>query len=627
MKFNLNSIVMSGLVLGAILSFNIINVAQAQVGDVDTSTGSGSDCVTLDNNMRYRMRDASVNGEVTDLQDYLISENYLSGQTTGYFGAATLKAVKSFQSANGLLSSGYVGPVTRAKIKSLSCGMTSNNPNPDYGCTTSLVPYYKYNANTKSCYWAGAGSNGCYQFKPDEYATEEKCKTANGLNTPSGIMCTMEARLCSDGTVMPRDNSCGWHPEQCRDQSGTLKVNFISSSAIKNPAYYGASDITLFNINLNGYNFNQISYLQEEHLVDGQQTITRSQFTLATDNQISFNMKVCQGCKYTSTISAIDKNGLKSNSTSVLLDNTVPEPANALKAQSAILYNTNTTYTPNQVIKFSIQGYDSNGQVATPAKGFNVQWHMYDYSDNTYTNHTTMINGVYQGDNAVFNYNTNMWDITAIAPSANLPSGVMRKLEASFYCSNTSLGCYSSYENQIDKSFMFSINGSAQTSIKAYNGAGNEITSAGPIYTWQSNVNTSSIDTVNSLTLNKVNITKGAYQSIEVKYSCGATIDSNNGVSTNFAVNGTFSYGGGSNYFNCPTGMNTMKGGGDDVVTVANIVKDNDVLGYTINDSETWHGGVTTKNQPVGELYFYGVKSDGIKEFIKSIVFLYSIKG
>ena len=30
------------------------------------------------------------------------------------------------------------------------------------------------------------------------------------------IACTMEARLCADGSMMPRDSQCGWHPEQCR---------------------------------------------------------------------------------------------------------------------------------------------------------------------------------------------------------------------------------------------------------------------------------------------------------------------------------------------------------------------------------------------------------------------------
>ena len=94
------------VMLALAFSFTNINNADAQSGDTDTSGSNGNSCVELSNNLRYRMRDISVNNEVSDLQDYLIAEGYLSGSTTGYFGVATLKAVKSFQSQNGLLSSG-----------------------------------------------------------------------------------------------------------------------------------------------------------------------------------------------------------------------------------------------------------------------------------------------------------------------------------------------------------------------------------------------------------------------------------------------------------------------------------------------------------------------------------------
>ena len=91
----------------------------AQVGDVDDNQDS---CVNLTNNLRFRARDTQVNGEVSDLQDFLIDEGYMKGVSTGYFGKATIKSVKSFQSANNLISSGIIGNVTRAKIKEVSCG-------------------------------------------------------------------------------------------------------------------------------------------------------------------------------------------------------------------------------------------------------------------------------------------------------------------------------------------------------------------------------------------------------------------------------------------------------------------------------------------------------------------------
>ena len=90
--------------------------------DVDTS-GQASSCVDLSNNLRYRMRDANTNNEVSDLQDFLNAEGFLSSEATGFFGSATLKAVKAYQSSIGLSPTGYVGPLTRANIKTVTCSV------------------------------------------------------------------------------------------------------------------------------------------------------------------------------------------------------------------------------------------------------------------------------------------------------------------------------------------------------------------------------------------------------------------------------------------------------------------------------------------------------------------------
>ena len=182
--------------------FTGVNTINAQVGDTDNDNGS---CVDLQYNMRYRMRDVSVNNEVSDLQDYLIAEGYLSGNTTGFFGVATLKAVKSFQAQNGLISSGYVGPVTRAKIKSLSCDTANNYNNSDPavilgpGNGTISANYYYLNSNKNACskgiFIGNVGpliSNGQYVYQTGQYKTEAECKSANGLsynsNTGSGTV-------------------------------------------------------------------------------------------------------------------------------------------------------------------------------------------------------------------------------------------------------------------------------------------------------------------------------------------------------------------------------------------------------------------------------------------------------
>ena len=112
------------LVLGLLI---VPSFSFAQVGDVDPNP-TATDCVALQNNLRYRDRDINKNGEVSTLQDFLQSKGYLNSEPTGYFGLLTFKAVKDFQKANDISPTGYVGPITRAKIKALTCdGITSGS--------------------------------------------------------------------------------------------------------------------------------------------------------------------------------------------------------------------------------------------------------------------------------------------------------------------------------------------------------------------------------------------------------------------------------------------------------------------------------------------------------------------
>ena len=84
--------------------------------------GSNTTCISLQNNLKYKASDATKNGEVSILQDFLQSQGYLNTDPTGYFNLATVSASKAFQTANGLTADGSVGPITRAKINAVSCG-------------------------------------------------------------------------------------------------------------------------------------------------------------------------------------------------------------------------------------------------------------------------------------------------------------------------------------------------------------------------------------------------------------------------------------------------------------------------------------------------------------------------
>jgi peptidoglycan hydrolase-like protein with peptidoglycan-binding domain len=113
------------LLVSICFSFSALLVS-AQVsedvkGDVSPDT-SNEQCTELSYNLTYRKsRDFNTNNEVSDLQAFLQDQGLLTGEPTGNFGVLTFRAVKSFQAKSGLLSSGYVGPLTRAKIKEISC--------------------------------------------------------------------------------------------------------------------------------------------------------------------------------------------------------------------------------------------------------------------------------------------------------------------------------------------------------------------------------------------------------------------------------------------------------------------------------------------------------------------------
>lgn len=127
-------------------------LAQA-VGDTAPTSQTGDSplasavCYDLQNNLyktnvaSYYNSDGATNGEVTKLQQFLQDEGFLIPNPTGYFGAKTLVAVKRYQSSIGILASGYVGPITRAKIKAQSCGVSlgaGNTPSAPYIASAAI---------------------------------------------------------------------------------------------------------------------------------------------------------------------------------------------------------------------------------------------------------------------------------------------------------------------------------------------------------------------------------------------------------------------------------------------------------------------------------------------------------
>lgn len=68
----------------------------------------------------------ATNNSVMLLQRYLHESGYLKLTPSGYFGEATLFAVKNFQANSNIVSTGYVGPITRLSIKQKTCNVTQS---------------------------------------------------------------------------------------------------------------------------------------------------------------------------------------------------------------------------------------------------------------------------------------------------------------------------------------------------------------------------------------------------------------------------------------------------------------------------------------------------------------------
>jgi hypothetical protein len=164
----------------------------------DTVTGNISSCVNLKNNMSYGTRDVSVNGEVTVLQDFLESNNYLSTSLTGFYGFMTVNAVKAFQSANNISPVGNAGSITRAEIASLTCGNTTNvaiNPIS----STVLVSNSAFTQSITVTYPNG-GETIALGSKDSDFKTEWTSSNISGnvdvyLSSQDGSMCLIKQNV------------------------------------------------------------------------------------------------------------------------------------------------------------------------------------------------------------------------------------------------------------------------------------------------------------------------------------------------------------------------------------------------------------------------------------------------
>ncbi len=78
-------------------------------------------------NLYYGLR---ANSDVTKLQNFLRSEKVYFGPVTGNFYSLTLDAVKTFQRINGIIQTGYFGPLSRNRANTILGGTNNVSVKP-----------------------------------------------------------------------------------------------------------------------------------------------------------------------------------------------------------------------------------------------------------------------------------------------------------------------------------------------------------------------------------------------------------------------------------------------------------------------------------------------------------------
>ncbi|MDQ5957271.1 MAG: hypothetical protein QG614_246, partial [Patescibacteria group bacterium] len=117
------SLLLSSLALAQVAVTAISAGDNLKVTAIKANENSAVECVIFAKNLKYG--DSARNNryqEVKDLQDKLIEKGHLKQDlNTGYFGPATLKAVKEYQKENNISNTGYVGPLTLGQLKKHFC--------------------------------------------------------------------------------------------------------------------------------------------------------------------------------------------------------------------------------------------------------------------------------------------------------------------------------------------------------------------------------------------------------------------------------------------------------------------------------------------------------------------------
>ena len=227
-------------------------IAALQSASQPTSVVSTSACPALARSLTIGSRGA----DVTGLQEFLRARNHLHVEATGYFGPLTEAAVRAFQAAEGVVSSGdaastgfgVVGTRTRAAIAT-RCGGVSQTTTPVTAAMCPLAPPTPSVACAGS--WQKLVSGVCHTgWRCALVSAGNKAPVVDAIQGPSALAVGQSGTwqiVAQDPEGSALTYSVTWGDEQIEDilrSLAGLSQSFTSSSVLSH-AYARAGTFTV----------------------------------------------------------------------------------------------------------------------------------------------------------------------------------------------------------------------------------------------------------------------------------------------------------------------------------------------------------------------------------------------
>jgi peptidoglycan hydrolase-like protein with peptidoglycan-binding domain len=244
------------------------SLASAQTYYPSYTQGSGA-CVNISAGLSYGQSGT----QVSQLQQFLVSQNYPGGgawMVTGYFGQATVQAVRNFQQSQGLSMSGAVDAATAAAINRVSCsggylpglGGTGYVYNNNYNYNQGWP--YSYNYSTYYNYPYG-NYYGSYPYNYNSYlygTTPQLTSLSTNLAAPGSQVTVYGSGFdLSSNTVYVGGTTLSSIPSQNGTAlTFTMPANVTGTVSISVGNSHGTSNSLTLSTSAYGYPYNYPPY-------------------------------------------------------------------------------------------------------------------------------------------------------------------------------------------------------------------------------------------------------------------------------------------------------------------------------------------------------------------------------